>query len=124
MVIDQRRAHQRILYEQFMFTLTNQESVSQQLLFPQTMETNASDAALLISMLWMFRVIIAYVVIAIVISFICEPVAEGLTRIRIRKWRLPDWARAMVALTSFLLLIILWVLWVEQHLSKTLNLGQ
>jgi predicted PurR-regulated permease PerM len=65
--------------------------------------------ALLISMLWMFRVIIAYVVIAIVISFICEPVAEGLTRIRIRKWRLPDWARAMVALTSFLLLIILLV---------------
>jgi len=51
MVIDQRRAHQRILYEQFMITLTNEAAVSQQLLFPQTLEMNSSDAALLCSML-------------------------------------------------------------------------
>ena len=51
MVIDQRRAHQRILFEQFMVTLTNEERVSQQLLFPHTMEVNSSDATLLLSML-------------------------------------------------------------------------
>lgn len=51
MVIDQKRAHQRILYEQLMNTLSANESVSQQLLFPQTIETNTSDATLLIAML-------------------------------------------------------------------------
>lgn len=51
MVIDQRRAHQRILFEQFMVTLTNEDRVSQQLLFPQTLEMNSSDATLLESML-------------------------------------------------------------------------
>lgn len=51
MVIDQRRAHQRILFEQFMITITNEERVSQQLLFPQTLETNSSDATLLLTML-------------------------------------------------------------------------
>lgn len=51
MVIDQRRAHQRILYEQFMVTLTNEEGISQQLLFPQTIEMNQSDATLLRAML-------------------------------------------------------------------------
>ena len=51
MVIDQRRAHQRILFEQFMVTLTNEERISQQLLFPQTLEMNSSDATILLSML-------------------------------------------------------------------------
>lgn len=51
MVIDQRRAHQRILYEQFMTTISTHESISQQLLFPQTLEINASDATLLLTML-------------------------------------------------------------------------
>ena len=63
--------------------------------------------ALLISLLWLFRVIIAYIIIAVVISFVCEPVADALTKIRIRKWRLPDWARAMVALTTFIIAITL-----------------
>jgi len=68
-----------------------------------------SAIALLISLLWMFRVIIAYMVIAIVISFICEPVADGLGKLRIRKWRLPDWSRAMLSLTTFILAIALLV---------------
>jgi DNA mismatch repair protein MutL len=51
MVIDQRRAHQRILFEQFMITISNHESVSQQMLFPQTLEINTSDATLLLTML-------------------------------------------------------------------------
>ena len=50
MVIDQRRAHQRILYEQFLSIMAHHEGVSQQLLFPQTIELNSSDAAILRSM--------------------------------------------------------------------------
>jgi DNA mismatch repair protein MutL len=51
MVIDQRRAHQRILYEKLMISLNQHQGISQQLLFPQSLETNASDAALLLTML-------------------------------------------------------------------------
>lgn len=51
MVIDQRRAHQRILFEQFMASMSNHAGVCQQLLFPQTLEMNPSDAVLLCSML-------------------------------------------------------------------------
>lgn len=51
MLIDQRRAHQRILFEQFMITLTNEEGYCQQLLFPQTIEMNHSDAALFETMI-------------------------------------------------------------------------
>ncbi|HQN93666.1 MAG TPA: DNA mismatch repair endonuclease MutL [Prolixibacteraceae bacterium] len=50
MVIDQRRAHQRILYEQFLSIMAHHEGVSQQLLFSQTIELNSSDAAILRSM--------------------------------------------------------------------------
>jgi predicted PurR-regulated permease PerM len=62
---------------------------------------------LLFCLLWLFRVIIAYIVIAVVISFICEPISDGLARLRIRKWQLPDWARAMVALSTFLCIMVM-----------------
>ena len=51
MVIDQKRAHERILFEQFMQVLKSNEVASQQQLFPHTFELNASDATLLISIL-------------------------------------------------------------------------
>ncbi|MDD4192798.1 MAG: DNA mismatch repair endonuclease MutL [Mangrovibacterium sp.] len=51
MVIDQRRAHERILYENFMAILGSQEIASQQQLFPQSFELHAADAALLRSVL-------------------------------------------------------------------------
>jgi DNA mismatch repair protein MutL len=51
MIIDQRRAHQRILYEQFMQIIVNHEGASQQLLFPQTIEMNSADSALMRSIL-------------------------------------------------------------------------
>lgn len=51
MVIDQRRAHQRILFEKFIEIISGEEGLSQQLLFPQTIEINSADAALLRSML-------------------------------------------------------------------------
>ena len=47
MVIDQKRAHERILYEQFMEVLKSNSVASQQQLFPQTIELNPADAELL-----------------------------------------------------------------------------
>ncbi|MFA5327132.1 MAG: DNA mismatch repair endonuclease MutL [Prolixibacteraceae bacterium] len=51
MVIDQKRAHERILYERLVQVLENNEVASQQQLFPETFELNASDATLLASIL-------------------------------------------------------------------------
>ncbi len=47
MVIDQKRAHERILFEKFMEVLKSESVASQQQLFPQTIELNPADAALL-----------------------------------------------------------------------------
>jgi DNA mismatch repair protein MutL len=47
MVIDQKRAHERILFERFMDVLKSDSVASQQQLFPQTIELNPADSALL-----------------------------------------------------------------------------
>ncbi|MCT4603709.1 MAG: hypothetical protein N4A59_12540, partial [Marinifilum sp.] len=47
MIIDQRKAHERILFEKFMNSLDNHQGIAQQTLFPQTIELNASDYTLL-----------------------------------------------------------------------------
>ncbi|WP_159522291.1 DNA mismatch repair endonuclease MutL [Sunxiuqinia indica] len=51
MVIDQKRAHERILFENFMAILESEETVSQQQLFPHTFDLNAADAETLRSVL-------------------------------------------------------------------------
>lgn len=50
-VVDQRRALERILYEQALRTLQHGGGISQTLLFPVNMELNAPDHALLASIL-------------------------------------------------------------------------
>lgn len=47
MVIDQKRAHERILFERFMEVMKSDSVASQQQLFPQTIELNPADSALL-----------------------------------------------------------------------------
>ncbi len=46
-IIDQQRAHERVLYEKALEALNNQGAHSQQELFPQTIELSAGDCALL-----------------------------------------------------------------------------
>jgi len=47
MLINKRRAHERILYEQFMQAIMHNQSVSQVSLFPTTLNMNHEDTALL-----------------------------------------------------------------------------
>ena len=46
-VIDQSRAHQRVLYEKFLKNITIKEAVSQQLLFPLTLSFSSSDMVII-----------------------------------------------------------------------------
>ncbi len=45
-IIDQQRAHQRVLYERFLKNITVQEAVSQQLLFPLELSFSTADIAI------------------------------------------------------------------------------
>jgi DNA mismatch repair protein MutL len=47
MVVDQQKAHERILYERYLIALSQQPVSSQQTLFPQTIQLHAADAAIL-----------------------------------------------------------------------------
>ncbi|MFT5892872.1 MAG: DNA mismatch repair protein MutL, partial [Dokdonia sp.] len=49
-IIDQHRAHQRILYEELLRNITVKESVSQQLLFPLVLNYSSSELGLLIQL--------------------------------------------------------------------------
>lgn len=46
-VIDQSRAHQRVLYEKFLRNITVKEAVSQQLLFPLSLTFSKTDCAII-----------------------------------------------------------------------------
>lgn len=47
LIVDQQRAHERILFEQFLSSIKNDKALSQQLLFPQTVSLSPSDLVLL-----------------------------------------------------------------------------
>jgi len=47
LIIDQQRAHERILYEQFLKTITQKQTTSQQLLFPYSLELTPTQQVFL-----------------------------------------------------------------------------
>jgi DNA mismatch repair protein MutL len=51
MLIDQKRAHERILFEEFMMALSNQKIIAQRELFPQTIELPQEDHEFIMSIL-------------------------------------------------------------------------
>jgi DNA mismatch repair protein MutL len=51
MVVDQRRAHERILYERMLDALKKKQPLSQQSLFPETIRLNASDYQVCLEMM-------------------------------------------------------------------------
>lgn len=51
MVIDQHRAHMRVLYERYMHQITQRKSVSQGVLFPEIVQLPASEATMLESVM-------------------------------------------------------------------------
>lgn len=51
MMVDQRRAHERIIYERMLSALENQQALAQQSLFPETITLNASDYQVCIEMM-------------------------------------------------------------------------
>jgi len=51
MVIDQKRAHERILFEKFLNNLSAQSVVSQKSLYPKTIELDAKDHALVVEII-------------------------------------------------------------------------
>jgi DNA mismatch repair protein MutL len=51
MLVDQRRAHERIIYERMLSALENQQPLAQQSLFPETITLNASDYQVCLEML-------------------------------------------------------------------------
>jgi len=50
MIIDQKKAHERILFEKFMHSLQTDTAVTQKSLFPKTIELDAKDHQLLLSL--------------------------------------------------------------------------
>ena len=51
MIVDQRRAHERILYERYLRQMQEHNAATQGLLFPELLELSPSDAAVLTAML-------------------------------------------------------------------------
>ncbi|MCX6312235.1 MAG: DNA mismatch repair endonuclease MutL [Bacteroidetes bacterium] len=51
LVIDQQRAHERILFEKFLRSIEQHNAPVQQILFPETMEFSPSDSAIVTSLL-------------------------------------------------------------------------
>lgn len=61
----------------------------------------AAGTAIILSLFWVFRSILAYILIAVVVSLVAKPLMAILRKIRIRGFRLPDWL--LTTLTMILL---------------------
>lgn len=62
---------------------------------------------MLLLSIWYFRTIIAYVLVAAILSFAGSPLTKLIQRIRIKKWAPPSWLAAALTLLVFINLIFL-----------------
>lgn len=62
---------------------------------------------MLLLSIWYFRTIIAYVLVAAILSFAGSPLTKLIQRIRIKKWAPPSWLAAALTLVVFINLIFL-----------------
>lgn len=67
----------------------------------------ALGVVLLLLALWFFRHIVAYVAIAMVISFIGEPVVRFQRRLKIRGRCVPSWFASLTTLAAFVFIIVM-----------------
>jgi predicted PurR-regulated permease PerM len=61
-----------------------------------------ASVILILFLLWYFRSIISYIIIAVIISFIGDPLMVQLRKFRIKNFVLPPWLRALITLVSII----------------------
>ena len=66
----------------------------------------AAGAALIGAICWYFRSILAYILIAVVVSLIAKPIMELLRKLHIKGKKAPDWVLAAISLVTVLSLIL------------------
>lgn len=60
----------------------------------------AAGTAVILSLCWLFRSILAYILIAVVVSLVANPLMRILRKFRIKGRRLPDWMLAILTMIS------------------------
>jgi predicted PurR-regulated permease PerM len=81
----------------------------------------AVATAAILSVVWYFQHIVAYVLIAAVLSLIGKPLMKQLTRIRYKKWRLPTAVCAAITLLSIWLTFVLFFYVFTPLIANQLN---
>ncbi len=61
-----------------------------------------ASITIVLFLLWYFRTIIGYIIIAVIISFIGDPLTDQLRKFRIKNFRLPPWLRALITLLTII----------------------
>ncbi len=61
-------------------------------------------AALVCFLLWYFRSVVVYILVSAVLAIMGRPLVKALSRVRVRRWRVPRWLAALVTL------IVMWVI--------------
>ena len=60
----------------------------------------AAGTSIAFSLCWIFRSILAYILVAVVVSLIAKPIMELLKKVKIKGFRLPDWMLAALTMIS------------------------
>ena len=66
----------------------------------------AAGIAVICAILWYFRSVLAYILIAVVVSLIAKPLMGVLQKIQIKGKKIPDWLLAAISITTVLAVLI------------------